>query len=134
MARITLGELLSRNPTSISCNNLMPQYYIFEPLDGNSILIETYDRIEITLVWDRVYGSELTQLLDIINDTQGATRAVTEIDYSDNHILSGEVVILNSVIQPIPMTGGTYQGKELDVGAFVSITVSPNDYTFLEVI
>jgi hypothetical protein len=134
MARITLGELLDRNPNTITCNNLMPDYYNFQPLDGTSIPIETYDRMEIVLTWERVYGDELTQLLDIIESTQGATRAVTELTYDDDHLLVGDVVIMNAVIQPIAMTGGTYNDIPIDLGASVTITVAPNDYTFLQVI
>ncbi len=134
MGRITLGELLSRNPTYISCDNLMPDYYVFQTLDSTSIPIETYDRMNITLVWERIGGDELTQLMNIIDATQGETRAVTELDYDDNHILQGEVVILDASVRPFPMTGGYYNGIYIPLQAEVTIVVSPNDYTFLQVI
>jgi hypothetical protein len=132
--RITLDELLTRNPISLSIDNLMPQYYIFQPLDGVAIPLETYYRTQVTLTWDKVFGDDLDQLVDIIASTQPTNqRNPVSIDYNDYHLLEGEVVIIDASITPLPATGAQLsQNVTIDVAlaASVSITVIAYDFSY----
>jgi hypothetical protein len=138
MARMILGALLRRNPTSVSTTNIMPSYSGFQPLDGTLIPIKRADRPEITLTWEGVTGIDLDQLLNIINSTQlDNNRDTVILYYNDNHLLEGDVVMVSASITPLPSTGAYYTESWraaqtfIDTSANVSITVVPYEYTIL---
>lgn len=126
-----MGELLDRNPTSISVSNLLPDYYIFQPLDSTSIPIETNNRMQITLTWDMVTGDDLAQLMDIIGTTQNTTtRRSTSLTFDDTHILSGDVLLISANVSPHPGTGGYYGDIFVPLVANVTMTVMPYNFLF----
>lgn len=138
MSRMVLGNLLLRNPSSISTTNMMPTYSSFQPLDGTVIPIRRNDRPEITLVWDRVCGSDLDQLMNIVNSTQlYGSRDTVMMYYNDNHLLEGYVILVGASVSPIPSTGAYYTelGHAAHImiqqEAMVSITVVPYEFTVL---
>ena len=123
--RVILGVPLRRNPTTISVNNLMPNYSGFQPLDGLLTLIEKKNRVEITLNWENIDGSDLLQINNIIKSTQiDNSRDVIQLFYNDYHILEGKVILVGSTVEPVAATGSYY--TELNHDAHIYIPVRAN--------
>ena len=135
--RIILGVPLRRNPTTVTTNSVTPQYNGFQPLDGTIVPIQLFERMEITLAWDRVSGADLMQLINIIGKTQvDGTRAPVVLNYNDRRILEGPVIVVNASVEPLQGTGGPLVkidgwGAQVPLVAAVTITLVPVDYKIL---
>lgn len=127
------GKRLKFNPTTISTNNVTPFYEMFTPLDGESIAFEKNDRIEITLEWETVTASALTQLLNIINISQKTnSKEVPVFYYNDGHLVCGEMVIIAASVTPIAGGINPHLPKPEALYASVSITLTPYNQQLLK--
>ena len=106
---MVLGAVvLDQNPSSLHIENTMPEYAIFQPLDGNAKSIERFKRERITLEWEYIEGDRLEQVIGIIRAAEMiGSREYNKLWFSDEGLLwgSGWVRVIETEVTPLPGAG-----------------------------